>query len=58
VKEFTYFGLRQTDGVWSASQVESKIRGHTGSILLIIDHGTPRAHLGLKDFSSAQLIQF
>jgi hypothetical protein len=58
LKQFTYFGLRQTEGVWSASQVESKIRGHTGSILLIIDHGTPRAHLGMKDFSSAQLTRF
>ena len=58
VKQFTYYGLRQTEGVWSASQVESKIRGHTGSILLIIDHGTPRAHLSMKDFSSAQLTGF
>jgi Outer membrane lipoprotein-sorting protein len=58
VKQFIYYGLRQTEGVWSASQVESKIRGHTGSILLIIDHGTPRAHLGMKDFSSAQLTGF
>jgi len=27
VKEFTYIGLRQTGGVWSASQVEVKVRG-------------------------------
>lgn len=58
VKEFTYFGLRQTEGVWSASQVEVKIRGHAGSTLLIIDHGSAKAHLNMKDFSSAQLTHF
>ena len=58
VKEFTYFGLRQNGGVWSASQVEAKIRGHAGSTLLIIDRGAPHANLGLKDFSPAQLTHF
>ena len=58
VKEFTYYGLRQTEGVWSASQVEVKLRGQPGSTLLIIDHGSPKAHLGFKDFSSAQLTHF
>jgi len=58
VKEFTYFGLRHTEGVWSATQVEAKIRGQAGSTLLIIDHGSANAHLGLKDFSSTQLTEF
>lgn len=58
VKEFTYFGLRKTEGVWSASQVEGKIRGQSGSTLLIIDRGTPKAHLELKDFSPTQLVRF
>jgi hypothetical protein len=58
VKEFTYFGLRQNGGVWSASQVEAKIRGQSGSTLLIIDHGTTKANLDLKAFSSEQLIHF
>jgi hypothetical protein len=58
VKEFTYFGLRRTEGVWSATQVEAKIRGHSGSTLLIIDHGAAKAHLEAKDFSSAQLTHF
>jgi hypothetical protein len=57
-KEFTYFGLRQNGGVWSASQVEVKLRGHDGSTLLIIDRGAPHANLGLKDFSPAQLTHF
>jgi hypothetical protein len=58
VKEFTYFGLRQNQGVWSANQVEVKIRGRSGSMLLIIDRGSPKAHLQLKDFSSTQLTHF
>jgi hypothetical protein len=58
VKEFTYFGLRQQDGVWSASQIEVKIRGHQGSTLLIVDRGSAIANLGLADFSSAQLTKF
>jgi hypothetical protein len=58
VKEFTYFGLRQRQGVWSATQVEAKLRGHPGSTLLIIDRGSPEAHLGLKDFSSARMTHF
>jgi len=58
VKEFTSFGLRQTEGVWSATQVEVKIRGQSGSTLLIIERGTPKAHLNLKDFSPAQLTHF
>jgi Outer membrane lipoprotein-sorting protein len=58
VKEFTYFGLRRTDGVWSARQVEGKIRGQGGSTLLIIDRGSPKAHLELNDFSPAQLTHF
>jgi hypothetical protein len=58
VKEFTYFGLHQRQGAWYASQVEAKIRGHSGSTLLVIDRGSAKAHLDLKDFSSAQLTHF
>jgi hypothetical protein len=58
VKEFTYFGLRQVGGVWSASQVEGKIRGQAGSTLLVFDRGTTKANLGLKDFSPEQLTRF
>jgi len=58
VKEFTYFGLRQNEGVWSASQVEAKIRGQSGSTLLIIERGSPKANLALKDFSPEQFIRF
>jgi Outer membrane lipoprotein-sorting protein len=58
VKEFTYFGLRQNGGVWSASQVEAKLRGQAGSTLLIIDRGDTKANLNLKAFSSEQIVHF
>ncbi len=57
-KEFTYFGLRQTEGVWSASQVEVKVRAQAGSSLLIVDRGSPRENLGAGDFSTAELTHF
>jgi hypothetical protein len=58
VKEFTSYGLRQESGVWSAHQIEVKLRGHADSTLLIIDRGAPHANLNMKDFSSAQLTHF
>jgi hypothetical protein len=58
VKEFTYFGLRQNSGVWSASQIEVKVRGQAGATLLIIDRGSPKANLSQKDFNPAQLTLF
>jgi hypothetical protein len=58
VKDFTYFGLRQSQGVWYASQIEAKVRGRSGSTLLVIDRGNAKAHLDLKDFSSEQLTHF
>jgi hypothetical protein len=58
VKEFTYYGLRRVDGVWSASQVEAKTHGRAGSTLLIIDRGSAKAKLDLGDFSPEQLTRF
>jgi hypothetical protein len=49
-KEFVYYGLRQVDGAWSASQVEAKLQGKPGSSRMIIENGTGRAKLGMKDF--------
>jgi hypothetical protein len=49
-KEFLYYGLRQNGGAWSASQVEAKVNGKPGSSILVIEAGTPKANLGLKDF--------
>jgi Outer membrane lipoprotein-sorting protein len=58
VKEFTYFGLRHDQGVWSASQIEVKIHGQAGSTLLIIDRGSAKANLTIADFSPEQLTRF
>lgn len=58
VKEFTYFGLRQYGGVWSATQVEAKIRGRAGSTLLIVKRGSEKANLSARDFSPEQISHF
>ncbi len=50
-KEFSSEGLRQNSGVWSASQVAVKVSGKPGSSLLIIERGSAKARLGLKDFA-------
>jgi hypothetical protein len=49
-KEFVYYGLRQTGGAWSASQVEAKMQGKPGSSILAIEFGSGKANLGRKDF--------
>jgi len=53
-KEFIYYGLRQVDGVWSATQVEAKLRGKPGSSILVIERGSGKANLGRKDFDISQ----
>jgi hypothetical protein len=53
-KEFIYYGLRQVGGDWSASQVEAKLQGKTGSSILAIEWGSGKAHLGRKDFDISQ----
>jgi hypothetical protein len=55
VKEFTSYGLRKSSGIWSATQVEAKIRGRAGSTLLLIRRGSAQAHLSASDFSSAHI---
>jgi hypothetical protein len=49
-KEFTYYGLRQVGGVWSATNVEAKLQGKPGSSILAIERGSAKAKLGRKDF--------
>jgi hypothetical protein len=58
VREYTYFGLRHEGGVWSANQIEEKNHGQTGSTLLIIDRGSPKANLSLGDFSPEKITRF
>lgn len=57
VKEFTYLGLSRSGGVWSARQVEVKIHGRPGSTLLIVERGSTKANLSLRDFSPEQISQ-
>ncbi len=58
VKEFTSSGLTQSGGVWAARQVEVKTHGLPGSTLLVIERGSTRANLTLKDFSPEQIEKF
>jgi hypothetical protein len=58
VKEFTSFGLRHDQGVWSASQVEVKTHSQAGSTLLIFDRGSAKAKLTAADFSAAKMTHF
>ena len=53
-KEFIYYGLRQVGGAWSASQVEAKVQGNSGSSILAIEGGSGKANLGRKDFDLSQ----
>ena len=57
VKEFIYYGLRQSKGVWSASQIECRIKGQPGSSLLIISRGSEKASLAAREFDPALLIR-
>ena len=49
-KEFIYYGLRQVSGVWSATNVEAKLLGKSGSSILVFESGTAKANLTRKDF--------
>jgi hypothetical protein len=56
VKEFIYYGLRQSNGLWSASQVEARTKGRPGSTFLIINRGTGKANLTARDFDPQLLV--
>ncbi len=57
-KEFTSLGLTQSGGLWSAKQIGVKVHGRPGSTLLIVERGSTRANLTLKDFSPEQISRF
>jgi Outer membrane lipoprotein-sorting protein len=50
-KQFVFYDLEQIGGLWLSRQVEAKMNGKPGSTILLIDHGSPHAHLTRKDFS-------
>jgi hypothetical protein len=54
-KEYIYYGLRETSGVWSANQIEAKTDGRPGSSLLIFERGSAAADLERKDFERSSL---
>ena len=58
VKDFTSLGVSKSGGVWAARQIEVKVHDHPGSSLLIIERGSTKANLTLKDFSPAQISKF
>lgn len=49
-KEFVYYGLKQVSGVWTATQVQAKVLGKSGSSILVFDGGSAKANLTRKDF--------
>jgi len=50
-KQFVFYSLEQIGGLWLSRQIEVKLAGRSGSSLLLIDHGSPHAHLTRKDFN-------
>ena len=58
VKEFTSLGVTKSGGVWAARQIEVKVHGHPGSTLLMIERGSTKANLTMKDFSPEQISKF
>jgi Outer membrane lipoprotein-sorting protein len=55
VKRFLYYGLRESKGVWSASQIEVKTPGQPGSSFLIVTRGAEKAGLRADAFEPALL---
>ena len=55
LKHFIYYGLRENKGVWSASQIECKIEGKSGSSLLIVNRGSAAPHHTRAAFDPALL---
>jgi hypothetical protein len=49
-KEFNYFGFQQSNGAWSATHVEVKVQGAKQSSVFVVERGSGKAKLSLKDF--------
>ncbi len=58
VKEFSFIGLRQESGVWSATQIEGKLSGQNGTTLFLLERGSAKANLKAADFSAESLLKF
>jgi len=49
-KQFVFYGIERIGGLWLSRQIEAKENGKPGSSLLIVDRGSPHAHLQRKEF--------
>jgi hypothetical protein len=57
LKEFIYYGLRESRGMCSASQIEVRIKDRPDSTFLIFSRGSAKANLKNTDFLPALLIK-
>ncbi|HMG85676.1 MAG TPA: outer membrane lipoprotein-sorting protein [Terracidiphilus sp.] len=58
IEEIDFIGLRHVSGVWSASQIESKLKGQNGSTLFLLERGAAKANLKATDFNAESLLKF
>lgn len=58
VREFSFIGLRKEGGVWSATQIEGKMRGQNETTLFLLERGSAKANLKVADFSVESLLKF
>ena len=58
VRQFTSLGLSKSGGNSYARQVEVRVHGRLGSTVLIVERGSAKANLSLKDFDVAQISRF
>jgi Outer membrane lipoprotein-sorting protein len=54
-KEFNYFGFQQNSGAWSATHLEVKVPGTKASSVFVVERGSGKAKLTLKDFDLTAL---
>jgi hypothetical protein len=57
IKEFVFFNLRQSKGLWSPSQIQVRTKNHTETSFFIISGGSGKAKVAAEEFDSALLIK-
>jgi len=58
VKVFLYSGIRESEGVWGARQVEVRIKGERRVTLLIMTRGSGKANLTERNFDPIVIFNF
>ena len=56
-KMFVFYGLRQSKGMWSPSQIEAKGKNSSASTLLMIERGSGHAHVPASELDVAALVR-